>query len=484
MALHCANLSKSIQYTHSFIDVLQNLDNIKVNARMMMTQPIVMFMRIPKENNTITILINAWNIIVNDEIINVPNNLLNMLINKLIITKKYKNIKIFIMCVLYYAIEIIQIYFILSQCYINNNHTNLDEIIMKIINWVFQVYNEYFIMDQEACLLLCKIFVADPYNTHLTKIASQLKIYLHQIDMLHQCKLNNKFEELESINRHQTIFELRLLWTFSALWLDLNKIGIDGKENICNLENIYNNFNRICHLYIQHSDVIDIKINSKNNQSILALVILQIAYELSKFSNDSCYIQPKVVKRLIKIYKLLLNNMNQVNYINVYACVGLSELYHISSMNKTKQVLKYINKAFKIISISSLEKYKSQYQNFQLYKRLKNLIDYHSPNNNKLKNKLDLLKMINTDYNHLINLYQMNQITSPRFIEKMEICLIKDNIYCVIGNVLKNKQCNYKQCQRKDLFKYKICKKCKKALYCSRKHQKKDWKQDHRKDCK
>ena len=464
---------------HNFIDLLHNLDTIQFK-----TQPFVMFMRIPKQNDTITILADAWSIIFDDEIINTTNNLLNMLINKIIITKNYKNIKIFIMYVLYYAIEIIQIYFILSQCYKNNNYLNLDKIMINIINWIIRVYNLYFNMNGEACLLLCKIFVADPYNKNLTKISSQLRIYLYQINMCHQCELNNKFEELESMNRKQTIFELRLLWRFSLLWLDLNKININIEENICNLENIYDNFSRICQLYLKHANLIDIKINNKNNKTILGLVILQITYELSKFSKDSCYMQPKIVKRLKKIYRLLLYKLNEVNYINVYACVGLSELYHMCEINKTRKVLKYINKAFKIISKSSLEKYKSQYQEFQLYKRLKNLIYVHSPSNTKLINKLKLLIIINTDYNHLINLYQVNQITSPRFIEKMEIYLDKDDIYCIINNVLKDKQCNYKKCHRKDLFKYKICKKCKKALYCNRRHQKKDWKENHRKNCK
>ena len=51
-------------------------------------------------------------------------------------------------------------------------------------------------------------------------------------------------------------------------------------------------------------------------------------------------------------------------------------------------------------------------------------------------------------------------------------------------NTIKAKYCNYNECNRKDLKRYKICKRCKSVFYCNRKHQKFDWNRGkHSKEC-
>ena len=50
-------------------------------------------------------------------------------------------------------------------------------------------------------------------------------------------------------------------------------------------------------------------------------------------------------------------------------------------------------------------------------------------------------------------------------------------------NLIAMKQCNYIKCNKKDLESYKVCKQCKSAFYCCRKHQKLGWNAVHREYC-
>merc|ERR1712228_154305 len=53
----------------------------------------------------------------------------------------------------------------------------------------------------------------------------------------------------------------------------------------------------------------------------------------------------------------------------------------------------------------------------------------------------------------------------------------------VMKNLCYFKECNYSECRAKDK-KLEVCKKCKSVYYCCREHQKRDWKLNHRKECK
>ena len=54
--------------------------------------------------------------------------------------------------------------------------------------------------------------------------------------------------------------------------------------------------------------------------------------------------------------------------------------------------------------------------------------------------------------------------------------------FAIMINIMKLRQCNYKKCRRKDLKKFKVCKRCKSSFYCDKRHQKLDW-IDHKKFC-
>ena len=62
-------------------------------------------------------------------------------------------------------------------------------------------------------------------------------------------------------------------------------------------------------------------------------------------------------------------------------------------------------------------------------------------------------------------------------------CLKNRQYFNMLKNIAMLKQCNYIKCNRKDLDKYKVCKRCKSAFYCCRNHQKKDWNTSHRVHC-
>ena len=71
-----------------------------------------------------------------------------------------------------------------------------------------------------------------------------------------------------------------------------------------------------------------------------------------------------------------------------------------------------------------------------------------------------------------------------QYIKRMGQCLINPIYYNIMNNFIKMRQCNYNKCNRKDLAKYKICKRCKSVFYCCRRHQKLDWNRgDHKTFC-
>ena len=53
--------------------------------------------------------------------------------------------------------------------------------------------------------------------------------------------------------------------------------------------------------------------------------------------------------------------------------------------------------------------------------------------------------------------------------------IMTDATFNIIINMTKGKECNYDKCNRKDLKRYKVCKRCKSVYYCNRLHQKLDW---------
>eukprot|EP01084_Bolivina_argentea_P303488 523972_1 len=61
--------------------------------------------------------------------------------------------------------------------------------------------------------------------------------------------------------------------------------------------------------------------------------------------------------------------------------------------------------------------------------------------------------------------------------------ITEDICHNVLKNAFRLRQCNYVKCNRKDLKSFKMCKRCKIAFYCTKKHQKLDWNTKHRKYC-
>merc|ERR1712008_43198 len=59
----------------------------------------------------------------------------------------------------------------------------------------------------------------------------------------------------------------------------------------------------------------------------------------------------------------------------------------------------------------------------------------------------------------------------------------EDKFYRVLKNIAAMKECNYPNCRAKNI-KLEICSKCKSVYYCSKEHQKLDWKMRHRLECK
>eukprot|EP01084_Bolivina_argentea_P035040 64977_1 len=69
------------------------------------------------------------------------------------------------------------------------------------------------------------------------------------------------------------------------------------------------------------------------------------------------------------------------------------------------------------------------------------------------------------------------------FLNRVKKYINDSKYYNIINNVIRLKQCNYIECNRKDLKSFSVCKFCKSAYYCCRQHQKKDWNTNHRKYC-
>eukprot|EP01084_Bolivina_argentea_P095998 172568_1 len=67
-------------------------------------------------------------------------------------------------------------------------------------------------------------------------------------------------------------------------------------------------------------------------------------------------------------------------------------------------------------------------------------------------------------------------------IEKLRIYFKNKKSYQIMKNICCAKECNLFQCKRKDT-KLNKCSKCQSVFYCSKKHQKMDWKIQHRDEC-
>eukprot|EP01084_Bolivina_argentea_P303487 523971_1 len=84
----------------------------------------------------------------------------------------------------------------------------------------------------------------------------------------------------------------------------------------------------------------------------------------------------------------------------------------------------------------------------------------------------------------LKNIYNKNCDYKIQKWNKGIIQYITDDIcHNILKNAFRLRQCNYVKCNRKDLKSFKMCKRCKIAFYCTKKHQKLDWNTKHRKYC-
>ena len=105
--------------------------------------------------------------------------------------------------------------------------------------------------------------------------------------------------------------------------------------------------------------------------------------------------------------------------------------------------------------------------------------DRFDENDTKLHERLIIMRMYKKIYFMVIKF----QLIKSTFVNEISSYIYDPKTYIIIKNTVQMKQCNYDKCKRRDLKKFKICKRCKSVFYCNRKHQKKDWNNKHRKNC-
>eukprot|EP01084_Bolivina_argentea_P035039 64969_1 len=253
-------------------------------------------------------------------------------------------------------------------------------------------------------------------------------------------------------------------------------------------------------------------IGNKYNGTIfkLGLILLQsITLRVKTEMNDITFLK-KIGKLCYKHYKinkrcLCASADDKLIAHNMAGSCLLLGVYYFWFRYNTQKGLKFMRKAFKykskidkkenIIIFSTLSKMEYAIGNFDecmrldqlelnLYKNSNDLDSVkkkqheikmmdcknirnrnHNTNKSMTTWRIKLMKQLDTEQRHKLEREEHN-----KFITQIKMYFSDSRCYNIMKNAIELKQCNYRKCNRKDLESFMVCKRCKSAYYCCRKH--------------
>eukprot|EP01084_Bolivina_argentea_P029935 55536_1 len=423
---------------------------------------------------------------------------INWLIINIFHNKKFINTEEFIMRVLFQLMQLYQISF-----HFNVSHNRRE----KILSWIKNIYNLYFTPDTVP------YFYAMILHAHRKHCNQKADVFLQNIVQYSQLYLKQRTQNKLHVLSH----------TFDKWAVELPTSLFPTSEELqfaCHNEQLYYlHLAKCTKNLLMYSDISDyymhfgilmqyIRQNQKSIRSIhianpefiynaIFLLLIGQAKQYDQDVDKQTLIQ---IRRLCHCFsvgaKLLSEKMISAK---LYWIFGLYYFLYTININKA---LKYMKKSLKIYSN------KPAGFKYLLELFLKTVRMMGSGVENKHKSQQISLKMmaqiliqkvqhlrLHYDYMHW-KFYEhdamgipINSITINNAMDvTMVTCTIKRYIndpkyFNIMKNMAQLKQCNYIKCNRKDLRKYKVCKRCKSVFYCNKSHQKRDWNMSHRLNC-
>ena len=188
-----------------------------------------------------------------------------------------------------------------------------------------------------------------------------------------------------------------------------------------------------------------------------------------KYQNERNQIKSKKLKDYLTDLIVFLAAMEQT-VGNYHKCFKLMKwLYDLGDFSKEQ----YLDCKKTLQPYLFLEKW-DQHQPFEKNDAEQDQI------RNRIMIKRRKMPLANVEYEHERNDIQNNREiilnkVKPYFVNKY---------FNIMNNLVKLKHCNYIECQNKHLRRFKVCRRCKSAFYCGRRHQKLDWNEgNHKKYC-
>eukprot|EP01084_Bolivina_argentea_P029934 55532_1 len=464
---------------------------------------------------------------------------LNSFIIHIFNMKEFDDVTTFILRVLYGILEMNVIWMGLTE-----TSTNLygqtrkvyenSSILTEIIEWSKDVYNTYFDPETIPFLYSRLCWYSDPeltneidasmqqhlYHTAGLDALKYSQMYLKQRKDNNLTYLSKLFNEWTSNNKNFSIFEEMhfgyLMQIRNYYYLMFNAKSDDEK-----IVDLYGKFTIQCITFFMQNQHLFHRINHQDGGKFTLMYdILELIITKSEQHNSLTQIinkkfNKKIEKLCHKYYKSIISKNNQYHHMKSCGLMGYYYFWHRYNIPKA---MKYMYKGFECMKNEGLmaasytnSLYNMQYAayNFEECIKINKLeLNFYIKNNNQKmitskKQQIKGLRNMQITQGHLKNNkeFVLNNIRSSCLImysrfgnelirQKLsnllgELKLFVNNkkYYNIMKNVIQLKQCNYIQCNRKDLRLFKVCSRCKSVYYCGKKHQKLDWNSQHRNEC-
>lgn len=365
-------------------------------------------------------------------------------------------------------------------------YSYLSKIVRILDTWCRIVYDVHFTI-QERPLLLSKI--SEFYN--IKKFMTSSKLYLEQSQkqmLSSECLI---FEEWQYNNKWFTKRNRHTLSVDIIAKLIESDYLINRKD--ADLDELTKYTEMLCNAYIQQGS--NIGFTDELYQQKPFIFILAVSSMLFN-TIPSAFHSPFPAHPIISTKKIT----RMINMLRLIKCKFLSKCWrrlidvgiadvtlarHKARTNDIWKIIKIIRKTSNYIVHTNLSD-ESNIFTFQVPSRLWKIYQYliYNDKGHIISEELhctmqQLKKFICIETNNYFH-----NPSSLGYIWSFLMCMFDDNRYgYILKNIIKGNRCNYKKCQNQGI-KLKVCKRCRKKYYCSKKHQKLDWKYgDHRSHC-